>query len=75
MRDKKEYGKWEVKVSVSEMIDRNHEEFLDLLSELSVGHTCLMDITYKATSVCEDGSIKMSVVGDNEYGETEGTKE
>lgn len=52
-----------VTVELSEIIDRNLEHFLDLLSVRATGNPLLMDIDY--TVVGTDGeSIKIKVTGD-----------
>ena len=59
------YQTFEVKVSVSELIDLNLEGFLDLLSELATGSALLMDINYELIGVdIDEQAVILRVTGD-----------
>lgn len=58
------YRDFVVKVGLGEIIDRNHEGFLDLLSELCVGDQLLMDIRYQITGFEDHNIITLAVRGD-----------
>jgi len=55
-----------ISVALSEIIHHDHEGFLDLLSELAVGNTMLMDITWKLVTIdsMNDNSLILEVTGD-----------
>ena len=55
---------FEVSVGLHEIIDLDLEGFNDLIGEL-VGNPLLMDIDFKPIGVNEDGSIIISVIGDD----------
>ena len=62
---KAKYGEWEIIVHISEIINKDLEGFLDLISELSVGSPCLMDITYHVIGIGkEPNTIRLQVKGD-----------
>lgn len=57
-----------VAVPLSEIINSDFEEFLDMLAVKLVDNECLMDIRYKAVGIentdSEDANIIMKVSGD-----------
>jgi len=53
----------EVLVSLDEVIDSTREQFLDLISILAVEHDCLEDIIYAPIGINEEGLIRISVSG------------
>ena len=59
------YQTFEVKVSLSELIDHNLEGFLDLISELATGSPLLMDINYALIGVdTDEQAVILRVTGD-----------
>lgn len=55
-----------ISVHIDEMIDRDREGFLDLISELAVNSLLLMDIHYKLVGVgVEPGTLQLEVWGDD----------
>lgn len=63
--EKDNYGEWEVTVHISEIINNDLEGFLDLLSELAVESTSLMDISYNVIGLGkEPNTLKIKVTGD-----------
>lgn len=61
-----------VSVHIDEMIDRDREGFLDLISELAANSPLLMDIHYKVAGVgLEPGTIQLEVWGDDSLIEKE----
>lgn len=61
--DEKGYVEGNVFVSLSEIINRDLDGFLDRLGERLVDNECLMDISYKPVGVV-DGKIVIRVRGD-----------
>jgi hypothetical protein len=55
-----------VLVDLSEIINADHESFLDMLSERLTGTECLMDISYRTLRCDQDNQIMIGVVGDPE---------
>jgi hypothetical protein len=59
------YQIYEVKVSLEEMVNNSHEEFLDLLSVLATDTKLLMDISYEIVDVDRlEQLVILSVHGD-----------
>ncbi len=52
-----------VTLHVSDIIENDYEQFLDLLSEGLVGHVCLMEISYSIVECDDDNSITFYVTG------------
>lgn len=57
-----------VAVPLSDIIDNNLDQFLNIIAEKLVANECLMDIDYKAVGItnvnCGDASIIIKVTGD-----------
>ena len=60
------YIKQNVSIDIAEIIYKDHEGFLDLLSELTVNNTLLMDISWRLISTDPTNSdcIILEVIGD-----------
>jgi hypothetical protein len=52
-----------VEVSLDDLVDWDLEGFLDVASELLVGNTRLMDVSYEAVGVSAHGQLRISVTG------------
>jgi len=57
-----------IKFDLSEIIGKDLEQFFDFLSFESVGHECLMDISYSVVGE-DNGLIEVRVTGLDETGE------
>ena len=51
-------------IDLSDAINNDFEEFLDIIAAKFVGDTTLMDINYKAVGVTPNGEIILHVSGD-----------
>lgn len=58
------YLEGEVLADLSDIINSDYEEFLDLLSVRLTGNPCLMDISYRVVDVLENNLLVISVRGD-----------
>lgn len=58
------YLEGEVLADLSDIINFDYEEFLDLLSVRLTGNPCLMDISYRVVDVLENNLLVISVRGD-----------
>jgi hypothetical protein len=59
------FKEFEVKVSLSELIDNDFEGFLDLISELATGAVLLQDISYSLIGVdTDEQAVILKVIGD-----------
>lgn len=58
--------KYLVTVSLDEIIDRNREEFMDLLSMLAVEHECLENISYRVAGIVDE-KITISIMAHNPF--------
>lgn len=53
-----------VDVALSDVIDHNHDGFLDIIAEEAVGNILLMDISYEVIGVIDAYTIRLKVTGD-----------
>ena len=53
-----------VSIELSTIIDNDFEGFLDIISELLVGHPTLMNVNYSVVGHLEDDTILLKVSGD-----------
>ena len=68
IQEMKEYMTGCVAVALSDIIDNDLEQFLDLIAEKLVANDCLMDINYKAIGITDvdsgNANIIIEVTGD-----------
>ncbi len=57
-------ARFEIICDLDDLVGADYEEFLDMLSERATGSILLMDISYGAISVRNDGSLIVWVEGD-----------
>lgn len=64
MKDENNYVTGHISIDLSDAINNEFEEFLDMIAEKFVDNTTLWDINYKAIGVTPDGEIILHVSGD-----------
>ena len=64
-RNKNNYVEGYVQIHISEMIDNDHEAFLDAISEKLVGSDLLMDVSYDVVGLADEpNELILKVSGD-----------
>ena len=63
-KDSEGYVSGNVLIDLSDVIDRDLEGFLDLISTKLIANDLLMDTSYKAVGVTAEGALVIEVTGD-----------
>lgn len=62
--DENNYVEIQIVVDLSELIDNDLEQFLDLIAERATGSVCLQDVNYGIVSYEGSDTLLMRVTGD-----------